>query len=111
MIVGGGLLDEGFHLGKGVRWNNVYRLKMCREVGMGSECRKIQDQEDEAVFASIIGERECGETTGDGGVSIDYVSCLRAASHLYLCKASCSTASDILVWACVRRSVSVLRSS
>lgn len=56
-VVGGGRGgDEGVDFREGVRGDDVDGLETGREVGVGMESGEVDDQEDQAVFAAVVGK-------------------------------------------------------
>lgn len=53
-----------------MRGNDVDRLQLGREVWVSGEGGEIQDEEDEAVFPAIVGEREGGNSGKRWAVSL-----------------------------------------
>lgn len=68
VVLAGGFGDEGVDGGEGVGWGDEDRGYASGEVGVGGEEGKVEDQEDEAVFAAVVGEGEGGEAFGVGCV-------------------------------------------
>ena len=56
-----GEVDEGVNGGEWVGVRNVDRREGVREVGMLGEEREVEQEEDEAVFAAVVGEGEAVE--------------------------------------------------
>ena len=64
MVGGGGREDEGVNLGEGVRGDDVDRFDSGREIWVSGEGGQVEDEEDKAVFATIVGEGE-GVNSGE----------------------------------------------
>ena len=62
-VVGGGCgEDEGVNFRKGMRGDYVDGFEVGGEMRVGGEGGEVEDEEDETVFATVVGEGEGGDS-------------------------------------------------
>lgn len=80
------------------------------EGGVAGEEGEVEDQENEAVFPAVVGEREGGDAA-ERLVSRGFTIGFWGKVYSYRSRASWMMARDFCVWACAARSLSVGTSS
>lgn len=120
----GRLRDELFDFGKGMWCLNVDALEGCEAVTVGAgggqllgqafsvKGAEIEDEEDEAVFAAIVGQRELRKPARIRQFSdVGDVEGAQSGTYAYWSRARDITSNAVRVWACTLRSLGSTSSS